>query len=109
MKIPLTVKVGSVTYDVVSKPYIEIDGDRNYQGCCSYPNTEISLLADLSSERKESTFIHELTHAIFYEAGFEEQDEDMINRVSKVFHQVINDNEFKNNYVDTKDGRVLFD
>jgi len=45
----------------------------------------------LSESRKEQTFVHELTHAIFYEAGVEEQDEDMINRVSLVLHQVLKD------------------
>lgn len=84
MKIPLTVKVGAVTYDVVEKPFIEIESNRNYQGACRYADTRIELLDDLSDERKVDTFFHELTHAIFYEAGFEEQDEDMINRVGKV-------------------------
>ncbi|MGX7025863.1 hypothetical protein [Vagococcus hydrophili] len=93
MKIPLEIKVGSVSYSIVEKPFIEIDSDRNYQGCCDYPNTEIAILKDISKERKSDVFIHELTHAIFYEAGFEEQDEDMINRVAKVLHQVLTDNE----------------
>ncbi len=95
LKIPLTVKVGPVNYDVVEKAFIEIDGNRNYQGACLYADTTIEILEDISDERKPDVFIHELTHAIFYEAGFEEQDEDMINRVAKVLHQVINDNNFK--------------
>lgn len=89
------IKIGSVTYRVKEKPFVDIDGDRNYQGCCDYPNTEISILSDISDERKNDVLIHELTHAIFYEAGFEEQDEDMINRVAKVLHQVIKDNDWE--------------
>lgn len=104
--IPDTVQVGAVNYDVVTKPFIDIDGERNYQGSCDYLNTQIELVEDMSDERKEDTFFHELTHAIFYEAGFEEQDEDVINRVGKVLHQVIKDNDFENDYVETKDGRI---
>lgn len=104
--IPDTVQVGAVNYDVVTKPFIDIDGERNYQGSCDYLNTQIELVEDMSDERKEDTFFHELTHAIFYEAGFEEQDEDMINRVGKVLHQVIKDNDLENDYVETKDGRI---
>lgn len=95
MKIPNKVKVGAVDYDITVKPFIEANGSRNYQGACEYGKTEISILDDISEERKEDTFIHELTHAIFYEAGFEDQDEDVINRVGKVLHQVIQDNYFK--------------
>ena len=92
MKIPETVKVGGVCYEVSEEPFIEIDGERNYQGSCSFHNTEISILADISEERKVNVYVHELTHAIFYEAGFEEQDEDMINRIGNVLHQVLQDN-----------------
>ena len=86
------IKVGGVTYDVVEKEYIELSGGRNYQGVCCYGDTEIQIIKSLSAERKEQTLVHELTHAIFYEAGFEEQDEDMINRLSIVLHQVLQDN-----------------
>ena len=89
------INVGSVRYYVIEKPVIEIDDDKNYQGCCDYRKTEISILNELSDERKDDVLIHELTHAIFYEAGFEEQDEDMINRVAKVLHQVIKNNDWE--------------
>lgn len=84
-----------MNYSVASKPYIEIESDRNFQGSCDYLNTEISIIEDLSEERKKDVFFHELIHAVFYEAGYEEQDEDMINRIGKILHQVISDNEFK--------------
>ena len=93
-EIPNKVKVAGVEYTVNVKPYIDISGDRNYQGVCNYQHTTIELLDDLSEERKRDTFFHELTHAIFYEAGFEDQDEDEVNRVAKVIHQVITDNKF---------------
>lgn len=89
-----SVKIGQVNYYVKEKNFIDIDGDRNYQGCCDYPNTEISILSDISDERKNDVLIHEVTHAIFYEAGFEEQDEDMVNRLAKVLHQLIKENDW---------------
>lgn len=92
MKYLRSVKVAGITYEVVEKPFIEIDCSRDYQGCCSYTNAEIAVLQDLVPERKEQIITHELTHAIFYEAGYDEQDEEMVDRVSKVLHQVLKDN-----------------
>jgi hypothetical protein len=48
----------------------------------------------MSDERKEQTIVHEMLHAIHFEAGYdsEDQDEDMINRTANVLHQVIVDN-----------------
>ncbi|MGO2265840.1 MAG: hypothetical protein ACTH54_03275 [Vagococcus salmoninarum] len=92
MKIPLTVKVGGISYDVKEKAFIELDSNRNFQGACLFSETEIQILEDISEERKVNVFIHELTHAIFYEAGFEEHDEDMVNRIGNVLQQVLQDN-----------------
>ncbi|WP_421000040.1 hypothetical protein ACOJIU_12645 [Carnobacterium maltaromaticum] len=91
-----TIKVAGVTYNIVEKPFIDIDGSRDYQGVCIYPKLEIAILSDISQERKEQTLVHELTHAMFYEAGFEgqdEQDEEMISRFSNVLYQVLKDND----------------
>lgn len=93
-----SVKVGQLIYDVTQCPVIVIGEDRNYQGSCSYTNTEINILDSLSEERKKDVFFHELTHAIFYEAGFEDQDEDMINRVAKIIHQVVKENSLKSDF-----------
>ena len=46
----------------------------------------------LSNERKEQTLVHEILHACFKDAGFEDQDEDVINRVGIVLYQVLKDN-----------------
>lgn len=90
------IKVGGVIYDVEERPFIDVGGGRDYQGCVRYPHSRIELLGDLSLERKRDVLFHEITHAIFYEAGYDGDDvsEDMINRVGKVIHQVIKDNDF---------------
>lgn len=90
--IPDSVKVGNVEYDVNSKDCVEIDGDKNFQGSCDFLGTEISILDSLSDERKKDIFFHELTHAIFYEASYDEHDEEMIDRIGKALHQVVSDN-----------------
>lgn len=86
------IKVGAVTYVVIEKPFIDIDGNRNHVGCCDYDHTEITILADLSEGRKKATFYHKLMHAIFKESGFDDQDEDMVNRLGIVLQQVIEEN-----------------
>ncbi len=90
--IPSRVKVGGLYYDVEEKEVIIIDDNKNYQGACHYTNTTIELLKTLSNERKEEVFSHELTHAIFEQAGYDDQDEDMVNRIGKVLHQFLKDN-----------------
>ena len=89
---PKQVKVAGVVYTVKEEPFIEINSNRNYQGACYYDKTQIFILEDISDERKEQVFVHELTHAIFHEAGFDEQDEDVINRIGIILHQVLKDN-----------------
>ena len=50
--------------------------------------------ADLYKDRKEQVLVHEVLHGCFWEAGIEEQDEDVINRVSIVLHQILKENDF---------------
>ncbi|WP_407857658.1 hypothetical protein [Enterococcus hailinensis] len=89
MKLPKEIKVCGINYKIELVEVIDIAGERNYQGMCHFDLAKIEILESLSDQRKEQTFVHELTHAIFYEAGYDEQDEDMINRVGIALHQVI--------------------
>ena len=91
MEIPNSIKVAGVRYEVVDKEIVEIEGSTFYNGACNYDEAQILLLDSLTGDRKEQVFVHELTHAIFFEAGFEEQDEDMVNRLGIVLHQVLKD------------------
>lgn len=88
--LPTTIKVGGVNYSVAEKENL-IQKDELW-GEVNYFNTEINIDSSLSNDRKEQVLIHEVTHAIFLEAGYKEQDEDMINRVSIILHQVLKDN-----------------
>lgn len=91
--IPKQIKVGAITYKVEEKETVIIRDNKNYLGSCNYDKQEIEIMADLGKQRKEDVFIHELTHAIFEGAGYDEQDEDQVNRIGKVLYQVLKDNQ----------------
>ncbi|WP_257007606.1 hypothetical protein [Shouchella clausii] len=90
--LPEKVKVGGVYYETKTMPTVRINHDRNYMGACDYTRLTIEILEELSDERKEDVYAHELVHAIFNEAGFDEHDEDTVTRLGKVLHQVLKDN-----------------
>jgi hypothetical protein len=90
--LPQNVKVGGLKYKIVEKSFVEIGHSRNYDGACDYGNTTIEILDSLSDSKKEEVFIHELTHAIFENAGYSDHDEEMVDRLSKVLYQVLKDN-----------------
>jgi hypothetical protein len=91
--IPSKVKVAGIEYEVH-----EVDGilERfNILGQINYHKGIIELDSSLCQTRKEQTFVHELLHACFKEAGYDEQDEEMIDRVSAVLYQVLKDNQLE--------------
>lgn len=90
MPLPTEVKVAGVTYTV--KEQENLINIEDAWGRIDFFNSDIRVDKSLSDDRKEQSFIHEVTHAIFLEAGYKEQEEDMINRVSIVLHQVLKDN-----------------
>lgn len=92
--LPERVIVAGVEYSVEEVDNVIINGSANYVGSCSYTDTKIEILNSLSKTKKEQTLVHEVLHACFNEAGFNEQEEDVINRVSNVLYQVLKDNKF---------------
>lgn len=83
-------KIGGVNYKV-----IKVKGlakEHGVIGQILYDDLIIKIDADLPVDRQEETFIHEMLHGVFFEAGYTEQDEDMINRIGKVLYQVLKDN-----------------
>lgn len=90
--IPERVKVAGIDYEIREE---KLEEDYNYLGQILYNRGIIKISKELSQDRKEQVFVHELTHAIYNEAGFEEQDEDVINRVSMILYQVLKNNKFE--------------
>ncbi|EIM8287175.1 ImmA/IrrE family metallo-endopeptidase [Listeria monocytogenes] len=85
------IKVGGIWYEIKEVPAVDIAGDKNYLGACDYENQIIEILGSLPETRKRQVLIHELTHAILYEAGYQEHDEELVERFSIATYQVIED------------------
>lgn len=92
--IPKSVKIGGMQYSVDDSEVVVIDGNANFAGRIDYTDLNIVLLDTLAQQRKEEAFVHEMLHGCFFEAGYPEHDEEIIERVSKVLYQVLQDNEF---------------
>jgi hypothetical protein len=88
--VPEKVNVAGIEYTV---KYVQgLEQKHGLMGLVRYGPAEIEIDKTLSDERKEQVFVHELLHACFFEAGYTEQDEDTVNRVSAVLYQVLKDN-----------------
>ena len=87
------VKVGGITYGISLVPVIEINGSRNYSGLFKANDAQLEIIEAMSDDRKNEILIHELTHAIAYEAHVD-MDEDSVIQFSKVLNQVLQDNDF---------------
>ena len=98
------VKVGGVNYRVEEVPHLI--ADQELWGQILMRDAKIQIDSSLCEDRKKQTLIHELTHAVFLEAGYKDQDEDMINRVSIVLHQVLKDNPVLFEDIATKDTKI---
>lgn len=77
---------------IVTEYFKDADDDRNLWGLCDYEQQIIYIRKSLSDQKKRQVLIHELTHAIMHEAGYKEQDEELVERFSLILHQVLNDN-----------------
>ncbi|MEK4178541.1 ImmA/IrrE family metallo-endopeptidase [Aeribacillus sp. FSL K6-1121] len=85
-------RIGCVNYEV--KEVDELREKYSLYGQVTYDDCTIEIDADLSKERKHNVIAHELLHAMFFEAGYDEHDEDLIRRVGNVLAQVLRDNDF---------------
>ncbi|MEB7753317.1 hypothetical protein [Staphylococcus pseudoxylosus] len=79
--------VRGVKYSVVQLE--EIDNDPSCLGICIYRESLIQLKKGLSTERKKQVLMHELLHAMLYEAGYDQHDEEQVKNLSVVINQVI--------------------
>lgn len=100
------IRVGGIDYTIEMVP--QLAERYNLYGQVTYDDSHIQIDDSLSLTRTNEIIIHELTHAIFYEAGYKDHDEELIDRISSVLHQVLRDNDFGFVQVrdDGKDGDV---
>ena len=86
------VKVAGIEYNVQIKELV--DNDPNTYGSCVYHDAHIEIRKGLSRERAEQTFVHELMHAMIFEAGYRgDEYEELVERLSVVLHQAIKEND----------------
>lgn len=84
------IKVGGVVWDV--NVDLRLGASEGAIGMCDFETAEITLDGVQGEQRMQQTLAHELVHAMLFEAGYEEHDEDMVNRLGIVLHQVLADN-----------------
>ena len=92
-KLPKSIRVGSVDYNVKEVADLH-DSGQELLGWVTYHDASIRIDSDTSEGRKKNVLIHEILHAMLYEAGYDEQDEDLVRRLGNVLSQVLIDNDF---------------
>ena len=85
------VKIGGIVYPI--EIVNDFTGETGDWGQTNFKKSKITIDSNLDKQRLNQTLVHEIVHCIFEEAGLE-QEEDTINRLGIVFHQVLTDNDF---------------
>ena len=91
--LPKSIRVGPVNYEVTEVEGLHDKGEE-LLGWVTYSDALIRLDSESSEGRKKNVLIHELVHAMLYEAGYDEQEEELVRRLSNVLTQVLRDNDF---------------
>lgn len=88
--LPDTINVAGINYSIV-----QVDGlseEYDLGGQILYQKGIIKIDADMCQDKKEQVIVHELVHSIFNEAGYDNQEEEMVNRLGIVLYQVLKNN-----------------
>ena len=89
------IKVGGINYQV---ELVDLTTQRDEEigwqlGYCHFHKDLIEINSMISEQRQRQTLVHEMMHAIYEEAGVE-QDEGNVDALAKVLYQVLKDNDF---------------
>jgi hypothetical protein len=87
-----TFRVGEIDYSVEVVP--QLYERHQLYGQVTYKDAHIQIDDSLAKDRANETLIHELLHAMLFEAGYYDQDEELVKRLAAVLHQVLRDNDF---------------
>ena len=94
MKIPKSVRIGGVEYDVRFEKNVRVENLLAY-GRINYDNCEIVLSETdgVAHQRRCQTLLHEILHGIRNHAGLEiEDEEEVVEMFAKGLYQVLQDN-----------------
>jgi hypothetical protein len=87
-----TFRVGGIDYSVEVVP--QLYERHQLYGQVTYKDAHIQIDDSLAKDRANETLIHELLHAMLFEAGYYDHDEELVKRLAAVLHQVLRDNDF---------------
>lgn len=90
MELPKQVKIGAVTYEVQYEPRLADDA---LMGQIRLLEGVIAIRPNMSKTMEQITLLHEMTHAMLFQAGEKEHDEQVIDIIAHGVVQVIQDNE----------------
>lgn len=82
-------RIAGIPYTVEFKP--DLMSDMEALGYVRFETQSIYIDPALPPERMSQTIVHELTHAVLYEAGYTEHDEEMADRIGKALWQMLID------------------
>ncbi|CEQ10678.1 phage protein [[Clostridium] sordellii] len=93
MNIKNDIKIGSMSYNVkITNEPIILD-HQECKGIIEYDDLVIKISNKIAKQRQEETFIHEILHGIIRERNLEIEDEEiLVDEISKGLYQFINDN-----------------
>ncbi len=83
MKIPKSFVLGGVTWKV------EYTKFNDYYGTCDFSKYTIYLSDDMSEEKAQHTFCHELEHAIMFSMGLRDHNEREVDAKATFLHQYL--------------------
>lgn len=91
--IPAEIKIGTQIYSVRLDKNEYLEG-AELLGQVEYASNEIRVKSTMPQARQHNTFIHELVHAMLYECGYTEfNDERLIRPLANILYQVIKEND----------------
>jgi len=97
--LPEKVTVAGIEYEIK-----EVDGlsdEHGLGGQILYEKGIIKIDSGMCHDKKEQILVHELLHSVFNEAGFENHEEDVVNRLAIVLYQVLKSNKLYFGNADT--------
>jgi hypothetical protein len=81
------IRIGGIPYEIVFQNGLM--DDANALGHVEFEKQRITIDPSLPPERMAQTIVHEVMHAVFYEAGIADQDEDLVNQLAIAWWRMI--------------------
>jgi hypothetical protein len=91
------VRIGLIDYDVELKPCKNISGKEDLQGRARATECLIEVGSDMPQQRQVETYVHEVLHMILYEAGLENDKDNVhkeLNPLCNILTRMLQENDF---------------